>query len=136
MNKGKMTSKALKEMFSYELRQCKVFSIGYCTLQYLLYFHSPCFYTSGVYGWNYDSYFINNEYVINTGYRGMFGYSVDYDLSHSYENKAAAIVNDYSIVYSDNLFNRVNMLKDEYVKDIQLTSGEYIKKDFNIIHSF
>lgn len=39
-------------------------------------------------------------------------------------------------IYSDNLFNRVNMLKDEYVKDIQLTSGEYIKKDFNIIHSF
>lgn len=38
--------------------------------------------------------------------------------------------------YSDNLFNRVYMLKDNNIKDIQLTSGEYIKKDFNIIHSF
>lgn len=41
-----------------------------------------------------------------------------------------------TIKYSDNLFNRVYMLKDTNVKDIQLTSGEYIKKDFNIIHSF
>ena len=38
--------------------------------------------------------------------------------------------------YSDNLFNRVYMLEDSNIKDIQLTSGEYIKKDFNIIHSF
>lgn len=40
------------------------------------------------------------------------------------------------VTYSDNLFNRVYMLKDDNVKDIKLTSGEYIKKDFNIIHSF
>ena len=40
------------------------------------------------------------------------------------------------ITYSDNLFNRVNMLKDNNIRDIKLTSGEYIKKDFNIIHSF
>ena len=38
--------------------------------------------------------------------------------------------------YSDNLFNRVNMLKDNNIRDIKLTSGEYIKKDFNIIRSF
>ena len=37
------------------------------------------------------------------------------------------------ITYSDNLFNRVYMLKDSNIKDIKLTSGEYIKKDFNII---
>lgn len=40
------------------------------------------------------------------------------------------------ITYSDNLFNRVNMLKDNDIRDIKLTSGEYIKKDFNIIRSF
>lgn len=40
------------------------------------------------------------------------------------------------ITYSDNLFNRVYMLKDSNIKDIKLTSGEYIKKDFSIIHSF
>lgn len=38
--------------------------------------------------------------------------------------------------YSDNLFNRVWALKNAGIKDIQLQSGEYIKKDFNIIHSF
>ena len=115
MNKGKMTSKALKEMLSYELRQRKVFSIGYCTLQYLLYFHSPSFYTSGGYGWNYDCYIINNEYAINTGYRGMFGYSVDYDLSREYENKAAAIVNDYTIEFEERKA-KVEALLLEYLK--------------------
>ena len=87
MTKIKMTSKALKECFSYELKQKKVFSIGYCTLQHLLHFHSPSYYTCGGYGWNYDTYIIG-DYVINTGYRGMFGYSVDYDLSREYELKA------------------------------------------------
>lgn len=120
MNKTKLTSKALKERFSYELRQHRVFAFGYCSLQYLLYFHSPDFYTSGGYGWNYDSYYIVDavngvDYVINTGYRGMFGYSVDYDLSHSYENKAAAIVNDYTIEYEERKA-KVEALLLEYLK--------------------
>ena len=38
--------------------------------------------------------------------------------------------------YRDNLYNRVWALKNEGIKDIQIQSGEYIKKDFNIIHSF
>ena len=96
MTKIKVTSKALKERFYYELRQKKVFSIGYCTLQSLLYFYGPVFYTCGTYGWNYDTYVIG-DYVINTGYRGMFGYSVDYDLSREYELKAEKIICDHSI---------------------------------------
>ena len=40
------------------------------------------------------------------------------------------------VTYSDNLFNRVYMLKDENVKDIKLSGGDYIKKDFEIVHSF
>lgn len=38
--------------------------------------------------------------------------------------------------YSDNLFNRVYMLKDSSVRDIKLQSGDYIKKDFVAVHSF
>lgn len=40
------------------------------------------------------------------------------------------------VTYSDNLFNRVYMLRDKNVKDIRLTGGDYIKKDFKIVHSF
>ena len=118
MKKIKITSKALKERFYYELRQKKVFSIGYCTLQYLLYFHSPIFYTCGVYGWNYDTYIIG-DYVINTGYRGMFGYSVDYDLSREYELKAEKIIADYSIGYEKQK-ELVDNLLMEYLNKAQL----------------
>lgn len=38
--------------------------------------------------------------------------------------------------YSDNLFNRVYMLKDSNIKDITIQSGEYIKKDYKIVHTF
>lgn len=40
------------------------------------------------------------------------------------------------VIYSDNLFNRVNMLEDKNIKDIKLTGGEYIKKDYKIVHAF
>ncbi len=118
MTKIKVTSKALKERFYYELKHKKVFSIGYCTLQSLLYFHSPVFYTCGAYGWNYDTYIIG-DYVINTGYRGMFGYSVDYDLSREYELKAEKIIYDYSIGYEKQK-ELVNNLLMEYLKKAEL----------------
>lgn len=118
MTKIKVTNKALKNMLYYELREKKVFSIGYCTLQYLLYFHSPNFYTCGSYGWNYDSYIIG-DYAINTGYRGMFGYSVDYDLSREYELQAEKILNDNSIDYEKKR-ELVNNLLMEYLKKAQL----------------
>ena len=38
--------------------------------------------------------------------------------------------------YRDNLFNRVWALKNSSVKDIVIQSGEYIKKDFAVIHAF
>lgn len=118
MTKTKMTNKALKERYFYELRQKKVFAIGYCTLQSLLHFHSPDFYTAGGYGWNYDSYYING-YVINTGYRGMFGYSVDYDLSRDYDLQAEKIIYDNSIGYEKQR-ELVNNLLMEYLQKATL----------------
>ena len=41
-----------------------------------------------------------------------------------------------TVKYSDNLFNRVYMLKDNSIRDIKLQSGEYIKKDFAVVHAF
>ena len=36
----------------------------------------------------------------------------------------------------DNLFNRVSCLKDTSCKDVVIQSGIYIKKDFDVIHTF
>lgn len=49
-----------------------IVSAGYCSLQNLLYYHSPTAYTAGVYGWNFDVYELDGL-TITTGYRGMIG---------------------------------------------------------------
>lgn len=65
----------------------KILSIGYCDAQYLLKGESPVAYTCGTYGWNFDVYEMDGV-AICTGYRGMPGVPVDYNLLKEYENKA------------------------------------------------
>lgn len=70
-----------------DLRGANVFSIGYCELQTLFSSVSPRYYNSGVYGWNYDVYEFDNCYIA-TGYRGMPGKRLDYELCRKYEEMA------------------------------------------------
>lgn len=53
----------------------RLFSAGYCELQFLLRNEQPVAYTSGVYGWNFDVYNVHGI-TICTGYRGMPGRDV------------------------------------------------------------
>lgn len=46
------------------------------------------------------------------------------------------LANGQEVTYSDNLFNRVYMLRDNNIRHIKISGGEYIKKDFVAIHSF
>jgi len=64
--KFKTTAKALRQEGG------PIVSAGYCDLSYLLKYHDPVAYTCGVYGWNFDVYFVNGL-TICTGYRGMVG---------------------------------------------------------------
>ena len=73
--------------------------IGYAEAQSLLRFQIAYGYNCGVYGWNFDSYYINGV-VINTGYRGMVGKSVDYDLLRKYESKARALQCKNGLTYN------------------------------------
>lgn len=68
MNKIRVTRTALKEA-----QYCV--AIGYCDIRYLMTGVYADFYTSGVYGWNFDAY-KNGEYCITTGYRGMIGKNI------------------------------------------------------------
>lgn len=82
MSKFKITRKDLKGERCYVL--------GYAELKAL--FTSagidPIAYNAGVYGWNYDVYMFNSDegriYIL-TGYRGMFGRRIDFDLVKKYE---------------------------------------------------
>ena len=93
-------------------------SVGYCSLQYLLYFQSPRFYTCGVYGWNCDIYTFGN-YAITTGYRGMISHvdGLGYDKTNAYETKAEKIIHDKELAYEEKAA-RVNHLLEEYLQEV------------------
>ena len=73
--------------------------VGYCTLQYLLWFQSRDFYTTGVYGWNFDAYTFG-DYCITTGYRNMI-HNVEAENVNEYDNKALEIIKDSSLSYEE-----------------------------------
>ena len=82
--KIKTTTKELKNR--YGLRHALIIPDGMG--QNLFPEHDMHEYTCGVYGWNYDAYFLNN-YVILRGYRGMFGVDVDSEIISKYDRMAS-----------------------------------------------
>lgn len=92
-----------------------IISVGYCNLQSLLRNVDPTAYTSGVYGWNADIYYIDGLTIV-TGYRPFGNYS-NYDLVHEYEEKARKIATDYNIDWETRK-NEVNKLLDEFINKI------------------
>lgn len=111
MAKAKVTRKWVSENFT-------CVSVGYCSLQYLLYFQSPSYYTCGVYGWNFDAYTFG-DYAITTGYRGMICHvdKLDYDRVEDYELKAQKIIYDNSIEYEEKK-KLVNSLLTDFLKEV------------------
>lgn len=83
--KYRTTQKALRE-YGYNVVCC-----GYCDLQTLLNYRSPDAYTCGVYGWNFDVYELDNL-TICTGYRGMVGKTIPYEIVRKYEKQAEKIL--------------------------------------------
>ena len=84
--KFKTTQKAVKEGYRNIIR------VGYCGLQYLLYYKNPVAYTSGVYGWNADIYEIGRGSAICTGYRTFGDIQPDYELVREYDQKARELI--------------------------------------------
>lgn len=73
MSKIHTTKKELKNRFP----ATHTFCCGYCDLQEMDFFIPAMYCTSGVYGWNFDAYRLGCDYLITTGYRGMFGMRID-----------------------------------------------------------
>lgn len=69
--------------------KCK--AVGYCDLWHLFRdFTGIKYYTSGVYGWNFDAYCYGDN-CLTTGYRGMIGDTVPREIVEKYENAAKQI---------------------------------------------
>ena len=78
----------------------KIIAIGYCNAQYLLRYEREIAYSAGTYGWNFDVYEIDGITVC-TGYRGMPGKRVDYEMLCEYETKAEKIVCNCRMPYEE-----------------------------------
>lgn len=92
MPKIHTTKKELKNRFSSRY----TFYCDYCDLQEMDFFIPPMYYTSGVYGWNFDAYRLGCDYLITTGYRGMFGTRIDSDTLKRIKEKAVNLREKYN----------------------------------------
>lgn len=111
----KATRKELKE--NYNCIGC-----GYCNAQDLLYYTSPTFYNTGVYGWNFDGYILRNsengrQLLLTTGYRNTIHHwniDNDWEIIHKYNEKAKELrkVNYYNYT-RDQAQNLIDALIDE-----------------------
>ena len=86
--------------------------VGYCSLQYLLWFQSKKFYTTGVYGWNFDAYTFGN-FCVTTGYRNMI-HHIEAENVKEYDNKAKEIIKDSRLSYEEQK-NKVNALLKQFL---------------------
>ena len=83
-----------------ELKNERCFAVSYCGIQHLLTYENPIYYNCGVYGWNCDIYYVSElDVYITTGYRNMRGDSISYEMCRKYDDKARAILSDYTKGY-------------------------------------
>lgn len=106
-----MTRKEIQNNFN------KVYSIGYCGMQYLLRYQNRIGYNSGVYGWNYDIFSIDGI-AICTGYRNMPGKAIDYKTVNKYEKKAEKIAQDITLDYNKTK-KKINNLLYKLMEELQ-----------------
>jgi hypothetical protein len=112
--KFKTTNKELKNRVPSNY----LFKTGYCDLQHLLHYTRPIAYASGVYGWNYDVYCIDDVYI-TTGYRSMVGNQIPFELVREYDEKAREIVNSWGKYEYDEKKQLINDLLKEFIEKIQ-----------------
>lgn len=107
--KLKTSKKQVKNYYNY------IYSIGYCDAQYLLQGINPFAYSKGTYGWACDYYDVKGI-CISTGYNPI-GENVNYDLIRKYDNKARAILDNYSVDYQKRK-TKVNKLLIKFINEL------------------
>lgn len=110
MNKIKVTAKEVRNTF------VKIIALEPCEAVELLRAHKPILYTSGMYGWNFDVYIVEDT-AICTGFRGMTGIRPDHELVKVYENRARAIWNEFDRPYKERV-KRVDDLLASFISEV------------------
>ena len=100
-----------------------VYSVGYCSLQYLLKYKNEFAYSAGVNGWSCDYYKLNNDHlgigmILSTGYSPT-GKTIPSKIVKKYEEKAMIHTTGvgYNKSYNENKIF-LNNLIDEFIKEV------------------
>lgn len=106
MLKCKVSKKELKENYYY------IVSCSYCDTQYLLRRKAPRFYYSNNYGWRFDVYEVDNNFIITDGYEYLKTskkqQAIDKIIA-KYNTKAYKILQNYDYISIDKrLDNNLN----------------------------
>lgn len=104
--KLRTTKKQIKSNF------LTVLSLGYCSVQNLLYYKNPFAYNAGGNGWNCDFYDLGTV-CISTGYSPC-GIDVDYSIVRDYDKRAEAIVRNNDLSYAEKV-EKVGELLDMFL---------------------
>ena len=80
--KSKVTRKSMR-MFN------QILSVPYCSVYYLLKYHTPIAYSAGTYGWDCDYYYLGGV-LISAGYRPLNTKDMEYDMEKVYAAEKAA----------------------------------------------
>ncbi len=95
-----------------------ILKAGYCELQHLLTGVEPFAYTCGVYGWNFDAYFVEGVTVC-TGYRNMCGRRyLDWETVQPFEAKAERICADWHKPW-DEKQTELSALRHEFFEKVK-----------------
>ena len=109
MIKTQVTQKEIRQGFT------NVIAMSYCSAQFLLWYHSPQYYTySRDYGWKADIYVINEYTAIVTGYAPFGNIHPDYDLVNEFEKKAEKVY--HSVTDIDDRKAIINGYLSEFIK--------------------
>ena len=115
MGKIKTTATSIRSAYAPKY----LFKTGYCAIQTLFHYTEPKAYTCGTYGWNFDLYDVDGVGIC-TGYRGMVGNQIDYDIVKDFETRAEKIVYGKDIAW-ENKRTELEKLQREFVKAIRAT---------------
>lgn len=113
--KTKVTKKEMKNRFD------KIVCVSYCTLQYLLQYENPQYYSTRAEGWACDYYVINNV-LISTGYAPLESRNtkkISYDTMRSYDDKAREIVYNYKLGYEEQQ-KQVSELLEKFIEEVTI----------------
>lgn len=100
----------------YNFGAKKIIAIGYCNAWSLLNQEDRIGYNAGVYGWNYDAYYIDGV-IITTGYCPI-GEHVNYDLLQEYETRAEKVLSYDNKAPYDEKAAEVKRLLREFVSKL------------------